>query len=350
MKSSVRLSYIDASRGFAILLVVIGHVVQYIYKPNNFDSNIVFRMIYAFHMPLFFFLSGYVTRNNWTYIEFVQTTKKRILQLLIPFIVWGIFMNLVRHDEPIYGFLIHPDHGLWFLFHLLLITIYCNTISLVSDKFLIGGGKLKLIIVFTVGYIVLSKVCDWNVNDYGQISMMKYYYPYYVSGLLLGDYKVKICNMRCTIYVGVIATLCFAFLSSMWYRVYNAIPTNENHYVYILNALLTFRYLTAFVGIMGVIALFSKMHILGNSFLVLLGNCSLGIYAIHMVILYTMHRMHILESTGISYSLEWGIISTILLLAVTIVIVRQIRRNNYLSLMLIGDVNKSMISNEKLQH
>lgn len=49
-----RILQIDVLKGFAILLVVLGHAIYETYSENN----IVFRMIYSFHMPLFMFLSG----------------------------------------------------------------------------------------------------------------------------------------------------------------------------------------------------------------------------------------------------------------------------------------------------
>lgn len=85
-----RLEYIDNLKGLAILMVVIGHVIQFLYSPDNFDSNIVFRVIYSFHMPLFFILSGFVT----TFAMEPETNigikiRKRFVQLIIPFIFWG---------------------------------------------------------------------------------------------------------------------------------------------------------------------------------------------------------------------------------------------------------------------
>ena len=51
-----RLIYLDALRGFAILLVVVGHLIQYNYQSALDDP--IFNAIYSFHMPLFFFISG----------------------------------------------------------------------------------------------------------------------------------------------------------------------------------------------------------------------------------------------------------------------------------------------------
>lgn len=51
-----RLEYVDAAKFTAMYFVIAGHLVY----PLN--SNI-FRFIFAFHMPVFFFLSGYTAQN-----------------------------------------------------------------------------------------------------------------------------------------------------------------------------------------------------------------------------------------------------------------------------------------------
>ena len=43
---------IDALRGIGILLMVLGHV--------HFLPAVIKKLIYAFHIPLFFYLSGYL--------------------------------------------------------------------------------------------------------------------------------------------------------------------------------------------------------------------------------------------------------------------------------------------------
>ena len=47
----------DAIKAFAIGLVVYGHSIQYL-SGCTWDNEI-FRIIYTFHMPLFFMISGY---------------------------------------------------------------------------------------------------------------------------------------------------------------------------------------------------------------------------------------------------------------------------------------------------
>lgn len=62
-----RIEYIDIGKGCAILLMVMGHIIAWEY-PKEFiqDSGLpaynfsLYHFIYAFHMSLFFFFSGFV--------------------------------------------------------------------------------------------------------------------------------------------------------------------------------------------------------------------------------------------------------------------------------------------------
>jgi acyltransferase len=70
---SPRLAYIDAARGLAILCVIFGHMLEmagpFIQTPNailapNAILGEEVRFLYAFHVPFFFLLSGYVRSNR----------------------------------------------------------------------------------------------------------------------------------------------------------------------------------------------------------------------------------------------------------------------------------------------
>lgn len=82
-KTECRLDYIDVLKGFAIFLMVMGHALSWSYSTDVVrtpDNAFVRNLIYAFHMPLFFFLSGYVTdlkNKEWTFSYCKQTLKKR---------------------------------------------------------------------------------------------------------------------------------------------------------------------------------------------------------------------------------------------------------------------------------
>ena len=55
MNNQQRINWIDWSKVFAIYLVVLGHLVQ-----RTGIELYIFYFIYLFHMPFFFFISGYL--------------------------------------------------------------------------------------------------------------------------------------------------------------------------------------------------------------------------------------------------------------------------------------------------
>ena len=111
---------IDCAKTVAIILVVVGHSVQYVFARDSFDDNLLFRYIYSFHMPLFMFISGYLSFNkNINYIWL----KNRFISLVIPFLSWIILGYYISGSykqitlfQKIKDILLTPDNGgMWFL-------------------------------------------------------------------------------------------------------------------------------------------------------------------------------------------------------------------------------------------
>lgn len=92
-----RLQWIDIGKGIGICLMYYGHIGC---------PDIILRMIYAFHMPLFFFLSGYVLSINMPFAKFI---KKKIKGLIRPFLIFGVLVILVNF---IISLLINNDYDL----------------------------------------------------------------------------------------------------------------------------------------------------------------------------------------------------------------------------------------------
>lgn len=78
---------VSFAKGIGIMLMVLGH---------TYFSDYGFRFIYIFHMPLFFFVSGYCFRKAHL-DDFRNYAEKRIRRLYIPFIKYGLLF-LILHD------------------------------------------------------------------------------------------------------------------------------------------------------------------------------------------------------------------------------------------------------------
>lgn len=82
-----RIGYLDVAKGIAIICVIIGH---YDYRP------LVQNIIFSFHMPIFFLLSGYFFKN----ISWIDLIKKKSKQLIIPYILtsFGVVFSSIIWD------------------------------------------------------------------------------------------------------------------------------------------------------------------------------------------------------------------------------------------------------------
>lgn len=99
---SERITYVDAVKGFAIVLVVLGHILRAegeILSPEVEDM--IADIIYAFHMPLFFFISGYCRalserKGLMDAKGFARTALKLTGRLLPAYLLWTLIYYLVR--------------------------------------------------------------------------------------------------------------------------------------------------------------------------------------------------------------------------------------------------------------
>ncbi|OCA99776.1 acyltransferase family protein [Clostridium beijerinckii] len=74
-----RIEYVDVFRGIAIVLMVMGHIGF----SGHFD-----KYIHMFHMPLWFFISGWFYKEQDE--ELFTIVKKKAKNLVIPYIIFGI--------------------------------------------------------------------------------------------------------------------------------------------------------------------------------------------------------------------------------------------------------------------
>ncbi|MBR4781312.1 MAG: acyltransferase family protein [Lachnospiraceae bacterium] len=102
-----RIEYIDTAKGVAILLVVFGHIVW----DRTYDmpyAQSICNIIYSFHMPLFFTVSGICMKPSKEISN--RTVKKMARAYIVPYVIWTIIylaifqaLALLKGNESIIG-------------------------------------------------------------------------------------------------------------------------------------------------------------------------------------------------------------------------------------------------------
>lgn len=86
IKSS-RIEWIDVAKGIGICMVIFAHFIPY--HTSSIITESVYYVFYMIHMPLFFFLSGYVYK---VYTNNIQNTIYHFTQLIIPYYSYFILV------------------------------------------------------------------------------------------------------------------------------------------------------------------------------------------------------------------------------------------------------------------
>lgn len=112
MTTKYRLQYIDIAKGIGIFLVVLGHVYR---------GNVVQNWLYSFHMPLFFFISGWLYNGNKVFKSgYITFIKKKARRFLVPYMVF-ILMNYIYWAVVEQSYRAFDQGPLWFLPVLLIV-------------------------------------------------------------------------------------------------------------------------------------------------------------------------------------------------------------------------------------
>lgn len=309
-----RLDYIDIARGIGIILVVFGHM--------SFDNIYLLQLkyiIYIFHMPLFYYISGYILEVNKPLIEIV---KSKIIKLYLPYLGFSytflLFHNILfdygintlpkwSRSQAVYAFFWTLLWGqeyehlgqFWFLpcmfFGIIISNIvlkllkkikYCNTISI-----LILG-----LIFFAAGYYINRHTniyymgCNIIANTFQAVFFI-------FIGFALREYDF---NNRFFIFL-----LCLLISWKMGVRA----DMRFGNY----SKLLLFPF-AAISGILCVIVLSKKVEktAIGN-WLKVVGRKTLWILAFHPIIIVILSKMQLHKYIILFLDLMLGIMIPVIL-------------------------------------
>lgn len=127
---------LDAVKGFAILLVMLGHCIVL----NGLADPYLYDAIAAVQMPLFMAVSGYIAGlKKPEAVERPDLAKravvlgKRSISYLVPFFSWMVIVSFPHCLKELKTELFHLDYGLWFLATLWIVNLVCMIAAFPAD-------------------------------------------------------------------------------------------------------------------------------------------------------------------------------------------------------------------------
>jgi fucose 4-O-acetylase-like acetyltransferase len=194
-----RKPWIDALRGFAMLLVIIMHVP---FAAGVGGENVYTTLIGWMFMPLFFFVSGLVMYNpnrQWSAKTWCTYMGRKFMQLIVPTsIVFLLLCWVYRYN--VLEQLLHPmKAGCWFTITLfgfiLLYTFYEWIIRVIKVRDI--WKNILLLIITSALSCVVAKFALWkgvfgeNIRVYyDALQISKWcYFQYFILGVLVSKYQ-----------------------------------------------------------------------------------------------------------------------------------------------------------------
>lgn len=181
MSNKERLHYLDVAKAIGIFFVISCHVI-FDAEPD-YDNypilNNYIRIIYSFHMPLFYFISGVILSKSAKDVR--SMIRSDFKSLIVPYIIWNcvymvffLMKGETHHVILAKAYAIVTGRGiapLWFLFGLFLSKVlFClsnEIFSRMQKSEVVWGGYLAVCfsILSVVAWLLYRCVIDVTNNN-----------------------------------------------------------------------------------------------------------------------------------------------------------------------------------------
>ena len=300
-----RIAYIDMAKGIGILLVYIGHC-----NKGTPDISHLIEWIYAFHMPLFFFVSGLLFPDKK--LSAITFYRNKFASLVVPYILFSIFnyalLKLFHLPAGAIGILLHGwgQNALWFIPILFLANV-------VHFHIINGRWWEKIIAV-----LILLLCLVWKVHTNGwasySISELPWFYLCFLSGYFMKDIAHKAETIKFSWIYGVVGFIIMTLIIFLIAYPYNS--NYRNHDDDFVCWLLKYG-----IGLLGTIStLFISISLCKTSLLKKsfswLGRNSLVILCTHQLfynILQTVNYQPVIRG-GYNHLIIWILVMTMIML------------------------------------
>lgn len=197
-----RIQYIDALRGFTMILVVFAHVETFGFFNFGYET-FVGKLFQSFRMPLFFFISGFLAYKAdrvWDIQTCWKLTKKKLVVQIVPALIFGLVYTYFYVHTDFHAFVSNPAKlGYWFtlvLLEMLLLYYFLSGLTYVlSKRIRVSESSMSvfLLIFFAVGLFLLKLPFKTSpsldmLGNYTSLHYTFSYFMYFVFGVLARQY------------------------------------------------------------------------------------------------------------------------------------------------------------------
>ena len=190
-----RYNELDLMKGIGIILVYLGHSFNLKGLVGNSIYSYLWNIVYSFHMPLFFLISGFLM-NNGKEIQLKKYYIHKIKRILIPYFFINLidffprtlFPNLVNSKFDIMRVFFYGTKITWFIYTLFMIFMifpFLEKYILKKDRYYLFGIILILVDYFKV----FSKIEIFSINV-----VVGYLLYFYIGYIIRPIYKNKVVN------------------------------------------------------------------------------------------------------------------------------------------------------------
>lgn len=207
-------NFLSIAKGIGIILMVAGHCGP----PELFG-----KYIYQFHMPLFFFCSGYFLTSILSKDMLINFYKKRFKGIYLKFLCWSLlFLSLhnIFYHLNIYNSIIlfqgNPSflysiqdflqkavksafsmneheqllRSFWFLKQLFLSSIFVSTFTFSANKLTHYKHVSLIVLCILFMMTLISKYYSWSLPAIWDVSLVFMSSTFYLSGYVFRIYNI----------------------------------------------------------------------------------------------------------------------------------------------------------------
>lgn len=285
--TTTHLGWVDHARGIGIIAVVIGHVIRGLDSAKKIDTPnsalLADSIIYTWHMPLFFLLSGLFVEGSLSRRGPNGLIRSKVATLVWPYVIWTLLQGTVQvtfggatNTDLSAGDVLalwDPILHFWFLYALFFVFV------LVAAARSVGASPLLILIGAAVLYLVTDHV-DFPIP----LRLVSENGVFFALGMCVATPKARSLARNLptglNVQLAVFAGSGIGLVVLEWFFHRSGDPRLEEHSV--------LAALVAVVGVAVAVQLAMMGNRLGVGWLAKLGTRSMTIYLAHILFASTL--------------------------------------------------------------